>query len=73
MLSLLVKLYLAGQTDSSLAERLIREQIATLKGIEAAHLGDDQSSLVLVVGPGHCASPKPDRARLGEFSLLAAD
>jgi DNA-binding PadR family transcriptional regulator len=42
-LAFLVKLYLARQTDSALAERLIREQIATLEEIEAAHQshGDD--------------------------------
>jgi DNA-binding PadR family transcriptional regulator len=36
-LAFLVKLYLARQTDPALAERLIREQIATLEEIEAAH------------------------------------
>lgn len=36
-LAFLVKLYLARQTDSALAERLIREQIATLEDIETGH------------------------------------
>jgi DNA-binding PadR family transcriptional regulator len=36
-LAFLVKLYLARQTDVALAERLIKEQIATLAEIEAAH------------------------------------
>ncbi|HET7056879.1 MAG TPA: PadR family transcriptional regulator [Thermomicrobiales bacterium] len=39
-LAFLVKLYLARQTDSALAERLIREQIATLGEIETTHLTD---------------------------------
>ena len=39
-LAFLVKLFLARQTDSALAERLIREQIATLGEIEAAHQAD---------------------------------
>jgi PadR family transcriptional regulator, regulatory protein AphA len=36
-LAFLVKLYLARPTDNALAERLIREQIATLEDIETAH------------------------------------
>ena len=39
-LAFLVKLYLARQTDSTLAERLIREQITTLAAIEASHQGE---------------------------------
>lgn len=36
-LAFLVKLYLARQTDPTLADRLIREQIATLEEIESSH------------------------------------
>jgi hypothetical protein len=43
-LAFLVKLYLARQTDSVLAERLIREQIARLEEIEAAHKGDGEDT-----------------------------
>jgi PadR family transcriptional regulator, regulatory protein AphA len=39
-LAFLVKLYLARQVDPALAERLIREQIATLEGIEAGQQAD---------------------------------
>jgi PadR family transcriptional regulator, regulatory protein AphA len=42
-LAFLVKLYLARQTDPALAERLTREQIATLEEIEAAHRTDGDS------------------------------
>lgn len=41
-LAFLVKLHLARQTDSDLSERLIREQIATLEEIEAAHEADGE-------------------------------
>jgi hypothetical protein len=43
-LAFLVKLFLARQTDSALAERLIREQIATLGEIEAAHQADTDAT-----------------------------
>jgi DNA-binding PadR family transcriptional regulator len=42
-LAFLVKLYLARHTDATLAERLIREQIATLETIESGHQSDGTS------------------------------